>query len=192
MGHGHTEKKVGFLDVVIGLLVFIALWAAVKAVAGPDGFGFLKGRLNELLAMEMLYSGVLLISLWAILGPLVVSPYLSALYERESKTSGKQVENAELKKEVERLKSDLAAEIKTAKLEGIKKREEKVAAAKKQASEIVDAGKKVADEEWAVFEKEISNLRSGLLSSIDNEVSPLSADVLNKLLPSEISSKYMH
>lgn len=194
MGHHHSkvESRIGFFDVILGLIIFIGLWALVSKVAGPEGVGFLKGRLDELHSSEMLISGVLLLLLWAILGPLVMEPYLKTIYDREARTSGMASENLELKKEVEKLKSDLAAEVKTARLEGVRRRDEKVAAAKKQASEIVDAGKKIAEEEWQVFEKEIADLRIGLFSSIDNEISSLSSEVFKKILPSEISSKYLH
>ena len=194
MGHHHSkvDSKVGFFDVILGLIIFIGLWVLVSNVAGPEGVGFLKGRLDELHSWEMLISGVLIVALWAILGPLVMEPYLNTIYDREARTSGMVSENLELKKEVEKLKSDLAAEIKTARLEGVRRRDEKVAAAKKQASDIVDAGKKIAEEEWQTFEKEIVELRSGLFSSIDNEISSLSSEVLKKILPSEISSKYLH
>lgn len=191
-GHDHKEKKIGTFDIIMAFLVFFALWYVAKTISGPEGFSFLKGRLDELQAQEMLISGVLLISLWAILAPLVMTPYLEALYQREAKTSGMVIANTELKKDVEKLELEVLAELRTARLEGIRKRDEKVNAAKKQASEIVDAGKKIADEEWFVFEKEVSNLRSGLLSSVDNEVSSLSSEIIKKILPTEISSKYLH
>jgi len=191
--HKNSEQsKIGIVDIVIGLVVFVLLWAVVARIAGPEGFGFLKGRLTPEYATEMLISGVLILGLWAIMGPLVMEPYLNAFYERESRTSGLAAENVVLKSEVEKLKADLAAEIKTARLEGVRRRDEKVAAAKKQALEIVDSGKKVAEDEWKVFDKEIISLKKGLMGSIDNEVSSLSSEILKKVLPSEISSKYLH
>lgn len=194
MGHhkNSEQSKIGFSDMIVGLVVFALLWAVVARIAGPEGIGFLKGRLTPEYAFEMLISGALIIGLWAILGPLVMEPYLNAFYERESRTTGLAAENIVLKHEVEKLKADLAAEIKTARLEGVRRRDEKVIAAKKQAVEIVDAGKKIADGEWKVFDKELVSLKNGLMSSIDNEVSTLSSEILKKVLPSEISSKYLH
>lgn len=194
MGHDkhHKEIKVGTFDVVMGLIVFVGLWYVTSIVAGPEGFGFLKGKLDAIHSQEMLVSGCLIIFLWATLSPIVIKPYLEALYEREAKTSGMLTANSDLKREVEKLKAELSAEIKTARLEGVKKRDEKINAAKKQANEIVEAGKKIADDEWKVFEKELSSLKNGLMGSIDNEVNALSGEVIKKILPTEISSKYLH
>jgi F0F1-type ATP synthase membrane subunit b/b' len=194
VGHDHHHKttKVGFFDMIAGLVIFLGLAIIVSNVAGPEGFGFLKGKLSPERSIEMITSGILLISLWVILGPLVVEPYLKALYERESKTTGLASENTELRKEIEKLKAELAAEIKTARLEGTRRRDEKITAAKRQASEVVEAGKKMADEEWKNLELELKTLKTGLLSSIDTEVSHLSSEVLKKILPSEILNKYLH
>jgi F0F1-type ATP synthase membrane subunit b/b' len=193
VGHGHHKTTtVGYIDIIAGLVIFLGLAYLVSNIAGPEGIGFLKDKLSPESAQEMVISGVLLIVLWAVLGPLVIEPYLKAVYERESKTTGLAVENSELKKEIEKLKAELAGEIKTARLEGARRRDEKVTSAKRQANEVLEAGKKLADDEWKNLEVELKSLKSGLLSSIDSEVSPLSAEVLKKILPSEILNKYLH
>ena len=104
MGHGHHKTTtVGYIDIIAGLVIFLGLAYLVSNIAGPEGIGFLKDKLSPESAQEMVISGVLLIVLWAVLGPLVIEPYLKAVYERESKTTGLAVENSELKKEIEKL-----------------------------------------------------------------------------------------
>lgn len=191
--HSHVDDTpLGILDVVAAALVFSALaWVAIK-VAGPEGYGFLKGLLTETRSNEMLVSGFLFIAVWYVLSGLVLKPYLDAFYEREKQTSGTLERSAALKKEIEKTNTELSAELMTARLEGVKKRDQKVMEAKVRAAEIISEGRARSEAEWQRESTRLSKEREELLGAVSAESASLSEVVYRKVLQSDTSARLIH
>lgn len=193
MGHSHQDDTpLGIVDVIVGLVAFAGLAWIATTVAGPEGVGFLKNLLNAERSQEFVYSGVLFLFVWYFLSVVVVEPYLAAFYERESKTSLLKEKNLSIRKEIDQLKREIDSELRTARLEGIKRRDEKVVEAKNLGSEIVEEGQKVSEKEWGRVSKELDSLRSSLMGSIESEVGDISSSLYRKIVPGSTSDGVLH
>jgi len=193
VGHSHhDDTPLGIVDVIAGLVAFVGLAWIATTVAGPEGFGFLKNLLNVERAFEFFCSGVLFLVLWYILSVVVVEPYLAAFYERESKTSLLKEKNLLIRKEIDQLKREVDSELRTARLEGIKRRDEKVIEAKNLGSEIIEEGQNVSEKEWGRVSKELDSLRSSLMGSIESEVGTISSSLYRKIVPGSTSDGVLH
>lgn len=193
MGDTHKDTTpLGISDVIAGAVIFMCLALLSAHVAGPEGYGFLRNLLTEERSTELIISGLLFIFVWFVLGNLVIKPYLNALYQREEQTSGLKIENNSLKNEVQNLKREISAEIKNARLEGIKKRDQKMGEAKKMADEALEAGKQTADAEWNKQSSELERMQETLFTSVDSEVEALANVLYSKVAETDTSSKVIH
>jgi len=209
LGHGNSHSKslhtdnhshgshvddtpLGILDVVAAALIFSALaWVAIR-VAGPEGYGFLKGLLTEKRSNEFLISGFLFIAVWYALSGMVLKPYLEAFYERERQTSGTLERSVSLRKEIEKTNTELSAELMTARLEGVRKRDQKVMEAKVQTAEIVAEGRARSEAEWQRESMRLSREREELLGAVSAESVSLSEVVYSKVLHADKSATSIH
>ncbi|HMO17677.1 MAG TPA: ATP synthase F0 subunit B [Oligoflexia bacterium] len=183
-GHeSHADTSpLGLLDVVAAAIIFSGLsWVAIR-LAGPDGFGFLKGLLNETRSYEFVLSGFLFIGVWYFLGAIVLNPYLQSFFEREEKTRGTLERAAQLKKSIEQAQIELSAELMTARMDGVRKRDQRVLEAKANAQEIIAEGRRKAESEWNLESQRLGLERENLLAAAEGEVSKLSELVYDKVL----------
>jgi F0F1-type ATP synthase membrane subunit b/b' len=195
VGHSHQDSRpLGIVDIVAGAVVFLALAWLVISVAGPDGMGFLKNLLTVERSIELISSGLLFIAVWFFVGELVAKPYLENHYAREEKTSGTQLRNQELKKEIEQLRLDIVSELRTARLEGIRRRDEIVADAKRKSQTIIDTGRADIEKEWEKITSDLETARRGVYASLDSEVPGLVSLMYGKVLkgPLSNSSRVLH
>ncbi len=191
MGHiNHNNKPLGLSDIVGGAVVFYVLYTVAVKVAGMNGYGFLKGLLNEQRAFEMLASGMMFLVVWYFLGTYVINPFLAAYYQREEKTSGTVEENLKLNKEIEVLKKQIAAEIKAARVDGLARRDVRVKEAKSMSDEVILAEKNNSDSQIAKESDKLSELRISIYGSLDSEVEKLAEEFISKL--SNFNSRTIH
>lgn len=191
MDHSHSnDKPLGLSDVIAGAIIFTGLWWIASTVAGPEGVGFLKNLLNETRSFELLCSGMLFLAVWLVLGKLVIVPYLDAFYERENMTTGAQGSSHELRREITTLKSELDRELHLARMEGVRRKNDRVLEAKKKSEEILAAEKGVLDLELAKMKKELDNQREQVMASLDKEVDSLSGSFYQRL--TSVGSQTIH
>ncbi len=186
----NDTTPLGISDIIAGAIIFLLLaWLAVS-LAGPEGVGFLKNLLTPERAFELLCSGGLFLLVWLVIGEMVAKPYLENHFLREEKTLGLQEKNAALKKEIEKLKLEIVSELRTARLEGIKKRDIIIADSRKKAQEMTELGKQEAGKDWAKVAKELEGVRAQVFDSLDGEVSGLASAMYSKIVSS--SGKVLH
>lgn len=189
MGHSHHEHHdntpLGIIDIIAGAIIFYLLAEVAFMMAGPEGIGFLKNLLTPERYSEMLFSGFLFLAVWYFVGELVAKPYLNNHIIREDKTVGTQQKSLELKREIEQLKLDIVSELRTARLEGVRRRDDLVAEAKRKAQEIVDAGRVESEREWERVGKDLDRVRSDVFSSLDKEVPELTSAMYQKVVSSQ-------
>ncbi len=191
MDHSNSnDTPLGLSDVVAGTIIFIGLWWVASTVAGPEGVGFLKNLLNEQRSFELLYSGLLFLFVWLILGKMVMVPYLNAFYEREEMTTGAVATSHDLKKEISELKSELERELHDARVEGVKRKNLRALEAKKSAEAIVEAEKRVLEEELARMQARLAEQRDQVFTSLDKEVDSLSGSFYQRL--TSVGSQTIH
>jgi F0F1-type ATP synthase membrane subunit b/b' len=188
----HDTTPLGIVDVIAGAVVFLLLAWVANYVAGPEGFGFLKNLLNEKRFEEFLLSGLIFLVVWYFVGSVVARPYLEAFYVREEKTSGLLARNIELKKEIERLNLDIISELRTARLAGVKMRDERVGDAMRKAQEIISEGRKLGEEEWKKVTEELEVLKKSVFNGIENEVGELTSTLYRKVVPDASAKGLMH
>jgi F0F1-type ATP synthase membrane subunit b/b' len=196
VGHSHEEHHdttpLGLVDVIAGTVVFLLLsWVAVY-LAGPDGFGFLKNLLTVERSFELVCSGLIFLGVWYLIGSVLARPYLEAFYLREEKTSGVLARNVELKKEIERLNLEIVSELRTARLEGVKRRDERAGEAKNKAQEIIAEGRELGEREWEKLSEELAVLRKSVFNGIGNEVGELTSTLYRKVVPDASAKGLMH
>lgn len=196
MGHSHEEHHdttpLGLVDVIAGTVIFLLLAWVANYLAGPEGFGFLKNLLTEKRFEEFLLSGLIFLGVWYFVGSVLARPYLDAFYLREEKTSGLLAKNIELKREIERLNLDIVSELRTARLEGVKRRDERSGEAKKKAQEIIVEGRELGEREWEKVSEELGVLRKSVFNGIDNEVSELTSTLYRTVVPDASAKGLMH
>lgn len=191
MDHSHSnDTPLGLSDIIAGTIIFIGLWWVASTLAGPEGVGFLKNLLNEQRSTELLFSGLLFLAVWLVLGKLVIVPYLDAFYEREAKTSGAVGTSHELKKEILSLKSELEKELHAARVEGVKRKNDRALEAKKSAEAIIEAEKRVLEEELVKMHELLDAERTQVLASLDKEVDSLSSSFYQRL--TSVGSQTIH
>lgn len=188
--HHLDSKPLGIVDILSGAIIFLGLWKLASTLAGPEGVGFLKNLLNEQRSFEMLFSGLLFLVVWLVLGKLVIVPFLEAFYQREEQTSGTLSSNQELKKEISNLKSELERELNLARVAGVAKKNERLSEAKKRSDEILEAEKGLIGEELARLKSELSSQREELMISLDKEVDTLSTGFYQRL--TSVGSQTIH
>lgn len=191
MAHSHSnDKPLGLSDVIAGAVIFVCLWYVASDVAGPQGIGFLKNLLNEQRSFELLCSGFLFLGLWMVLGKLVIVPYLEAFYEREGMTIGAQGSSGDLRKEILTLRSELDRELHLARMEGVKRKNDRIFEAKKKAEDILLAEKKVVDSEISKMKSDLDMQREQVMASLDKEVDSLSGSFYQRL--TSVGSQTIH
>jgi F0F1-type ATP synthase membrane subunit b/b' len=165
VGHSsHSDTRpLGLSDIIAGGLIFLLLAWACFSLAGPDGVGFLKGLLNSERSYELLVSGALFLLVWLVVGELAAKPYLANHMLREEKTKGLKEKSIELKKEIESLKLEVVSELRTARLDGVKKRDEVLSSARKIANQVIEAEKVKIDKEWEKISDDLSDALSALV-----------------------------
>ena len=191
MGHSHTnDTPLGLSDVIAGAIIFTGLWWIAVQVAGPEGVGFLKNLLTEQRSFELLVSGLLFLFVWLVLGNLVIVPFLDAFYEREEKTSGAVESSHGLKNQIAELRTELEKELHLARVEGVKRRNERLIEAKKKSDELLDAEKRAIGEEISRLKGELQTKRVEVLASLEVEVDALSSTFYQRL--TSVGSQTIH
>jgi F0F1-type ATP synthase membrane subunit b/b' len=191
VAHSHSnDKPLGLSDVIAGAVIFVCLWYVASDVAGPQGIGFLKNLLTEQRSFELLCSGFLFLGLWLVLGKLVIVPYLEAFYEREGMTIGAQGSSGDLRKEIVTLRSELDRELHLARMEGVKRKNDRIFEAKKKAEDILLAEKSVVDAEISKMKADLDMQREQVMASLDKEVDSLSGSFYQRL--TSVGSQTIH
>ena len=177
----HSESEpLGLRDVIAGTLVFVVLCVVlyeVLAVAIP-------GLLSFAVLKQVIVSGLIFLSFWALLGTFVFQPFFEVLYKREARTKGDLTLAQEKLRESASLEQDLDEQLRLARLEGIKKRDTFLDEAGRAAQEVTDAASKAAREEIESAQKEIEDLKASAETELAEEAEKLAKVVVQRALSS--------
>ena len=143
--------------------------------------------MNQIL-VEMIFSAATFLVLWSVLGNKLFKPYFRLLEEREARTLGDEQLAVEKRHEAKQLAADLEEQLRTARLEGIRRRDERVSKAKAEAQVIVDRAAEQASQELKRAQQQIAELKAKALGELPQEAEKLSKLVVSRALATDTSS----
>jgi len=122
------------------------------------------------------------ITVWYLLGNSVFKPFLANLEEREDRTTGDEKRAAEARQKTAQLHIKLEEQLKIARLEGIRMRDDYAAQAKLEAGRTQDQALQVALKQLDGARAEIETIKAKVRSELQGEAQALSGAILDKLL----------
>jgi F0F1-type ATP synthase membrane subunit b/b' len=188
MGHSsHDSRPLGINDVIGGAIIFVLItWGLYSLLdaAVPGLFKFTT-------MIQVLISGLLFLLVWGLFGGAVFKAYFDVLEERESKTLGAENEAGAMRSKAREIEKEIAIELRTTRLEGLRARDELIEEAKKQSTLIKDAATEKADKEYKTNARELARLREEAKGELGVEAEKLSQLVKERALASD-SSRLIH
>lgn len=132
--------------------------------------------------IHILVSAGLFIILWQVLGRVFFKPVFKVLEEREARTCGDEEKAHDLKEQARELNHQIEAQLRIAKAEGIRKRDEIIAKAEREANKILDNGHKQAVEKLKEAQLEIKRLRARAKHDLIVETEKLADEAFHRIL----------
>lgn len=140
------------------------------------------------LIVEAVFSATTFLVLWSVLGNVLFKPYIKLLDEREARTSGDEDVAIAKRQEAKSLQAEIEEQLRIARLEGIRTRDERVSAAKREAQVVIDRAAEQAAQELKRAEQSIAELKSKALAELPAEAEKLSKLVVSRALSTNTSN----
>ena len=131
---------------------------------------------------EIFPSTVIFIVVWMIFGNAVVKPFLKNLEDREERTTGDEKRAGEARQKTKQLLAQVEQELKVARLEGIRLRDDQVLKAKSEANKIADQASSASMAQLEAARDDIAQMKAKVRSELGSEVEGLSAMLIEKLM----------
>lgn len=140
--------------------------------------------------IQIIASALLFLGVWALFRRILV-PFIKNVEERQERTFGDEHSAVEKRQKVKVLDAEIEELLRRARLEGAESRDAKVAAAKKEAQQMLESAEAWAAEELKKAEDEVVRVKTRALSEVPSEVEKLSRLVVERALSSG-GSNVMH
>ena len=176
-----TESKpLGLGDVIAGAVIFVLLCVLLyegmsRMVPGLLSFPVLK---------QVILSGLMFLTFWALLGNSVFVPFFEVLYEREGRTKGDLALAQEKLRQSSELERELGEHLRLARLAGIEIRDKRIELASKKAAEVSNVASKTARAQIESAQAEIGKLKSDAREDLEEEAAKLAKLVVSRALTS--------
>lgn len=167
--HGHNNKPLSFVDVIAGLLSFLAVaffmrWLVNNAV---------PGLLKEETFFQILQSGILFILLWGLFLNNTFKKYIEVIEQREARTTGAEAEALKLKAETKDLEAGLEQSLQSARVSAQIEAEKILTQARKKAAELIEQANNAADQKYAQAQQKINDMKARAQSELNQEAQKL-------------------
>ena len=134
------------------------------------------------ITIHVVVSAVLFIVIWQILGRLFFKPVLKVLEDREARTLGDEQRAHELKEEAKDLTHHIESQLRVARAEGIRKRDEIIAKAEREAHKILEHGQRQAAAKLKEGQLEIHRLKENAKKELVVETENLAEEAFRRIL----------
>ena len=176
--HQHNSKPPGWGDLLLGAVAFLLVSEGVFLIVEAIKPGILSAEA----LFEMRLCGGLFFLVWAFVGKVVFEPFVAAAIEREEATVGASGSAQQALEEVAALESSLEVELRDARLEGIRLRDEQIDVAKKKAAAALDEAKQNAAKQLAGANESLQELRAAAQQELEQEAQSLKKLVVDKVV----------
>lgn len=143
-------------------------------------------------APNIVFSAILFLVLWNLVGVRCFKPFFEMLEQREAKTVGDERRAKEIKETTVRVEHEIELELHNARVAGVKEREERLQVAKSKAQEITTEASESAQQELAAGRAEIEQLKNKARRDLEQEASGLAKNLVSQILQSESQSTTIH
>jgi len=149
-------------------------------------------ELKGIYFLHMFISAGIFIFLWKVVGEGMMKPFFDLLAEREQKTVGDEKKARETLELSTQVAADIDAELLEARVDGVKLREEQLAAARGEVSKVTEQANKEAEATLSAGRNEIGSLASKARADLDSEVDGLAEVLVSRVLGKETAGKTLH
>ena len=132
--------------------------------------------------VHLIVSAIIFILLWQILSRIFFKPVFKVLEEREARTIGDEAQAHDLKNEARDLTHHIEAQLRVARADGIKKRDEIVAKSKREANKILEQGQAQTSSKLKAAQLEIHQLKENAKKELALEAKKLADEAFHRIL----------
>ena len=176
--HQHSSNPPGWGDLLLGAVAFLFVTEGVYRIIEA----IKPGMLSQDVLFEMRLCGGLFFLVWAFVGKVIFEPFVAAAIKREEATVGASGSAQQALDEVASLESALEDELRDARLEGIRLRDEQIDATKKKAADALDEAKQNAAKQLGQASKSLDELRATAQQELEQEAQSLTKLVVDKVV----------
>ena len=142
--------------------------------------------------IRLLLSAGIFVLLWKVVGEGLMKPFFDMLAEREQKTVGDEKKAQKTLELSAQVASDIDSELLEARVEGVKLREEQLAAARGEVTKVTDKASKEAEATLTAGREEINIVASKARSDLEKEIDGLAEVLVSRVLGKESAGKTVH
>ena len=132
--------------------------------------------------VHVVVSAVLFLLIWQILSRIFFKPVFKVLEEREARTYGDDHGAQRIKDQAQDLTHKIEAQIRIARADGIKKRDEVIAKSEREANKILENGQRKAAARLKEAQLEIHQLKDRAKKELAIETDKLANEVVSRVL----------
>ena len=132
--------------------------------------------------VHVIVSAIIFIVLWQILARVFFKPVFKVLEEREARTIGDEIKAHELKNEARDLTHYIESQLRVARAEGIKRRDDIIAKSKREANKILEQGQIQTSSRLKAAQSEIHQLKESAKKELALEAEKLADEAFRRIL----------